>query len=248
MKRTYSIIIIFLYCVVIVNGQIINVKSKAVNPDDSVVIRLDDYRGDLQWQDSADSITWKDIDNATLDTILVVTDHTRWVRAIVTAGNCEPFISDILEIIVNPIVYGSVSDIDGNIYKTITLGKQVWMAENLRVTRYADGTQIPLVTDDIKWEELGDTARAYCWYNHDSVGYAQTFGALYTWAAATNSESDETKPDGVQGACPAGWHIPTDAEWSEFENYLIANGFNFDGSTTENKVGKSLATNTGWEP
>ncbi|HET6560206.1 MAG TPA: fibrobacter succinogenes major paralogous domain-containing protein [Prolixibacteraceae bacterium] len=248
MKQSYTIILILLTCFEIVNGQVVNVKTKSVNPNDSVVVRLNNYIGDLQWQKSSDSINWLDVDHATLDTLLIVADQNRWLRALVNAGNCEPFISDMLKIIVKPILYDSVSDIDGNIYKTITYGEQEWMAENLRVTRYADGTLIPLVANESEWGKLQDnnTDRAYCWYLNDSASYSQTYGALYTWAAATNGESDATNPNGVQGACPAGWHIPGDAEWTELEDYLIANGYNYDGSILGNKVGKSLATKTGW--
>jgi len=95
-------------------------------------------------------------------------------------------------------------DFDGNIYKTVVIGTQRWMAENLRVTHYPDGTFIPNVTDDTEWSNLGDnnTDDAYCFYDTDSGN-----GALYTYAAAKN-------------ACPTGWHLPSDDEWKTLEMFL----------------------------
>jgi len=94
------------------------------------------------------------------------------------------------------------------------------MAENLRVTHYSDGSPLSVGTNvgDIS----GDiTTKYYFWYNDDSVSYAKTHGALYTWAAAMNgAESSNNNPSGVQGACPSGWHLPSDAEWKELEIYL----------------------------
>ena len=127
---------------------------------------------------------------------------------------------------------GTVTDYDNNIYSTITIGNQTWMAENLKVTHYPNGDAIPHITDNTAWGNLGDnnTDDAYCFYNNDaSLGY----GALYTYAAAKD-------------ACPAGWHLPSDAEWAELENYLADNGYNYDGTTGGNKIGKSLASTSGW--
>lgn len=103
---------------------------------------------------------------------------------------------------------GTLTDIDGNTYQTVTIGTQEWMAENLKVSHYPDGTVIPLVTDNTVWGELGDnnTDDAYCYYNNDANG-EETYGALYTYAAALD-------------ACPTDWHLPTDAEWKILEMYL----------------------------
>ena len=98
----------------------------------------------------------------------------------------------------NPgLTYGSVADIDGNTYKTISIGTQTWMAENLKVTKYNDGTIIPFNPVATMWYSA--TTGGYCWYNSDSLGY----GALYNWHAA-----------GSDKLCPAGWHVPSDSEWS----------------------------------
>lgn len=139
---------------------------------------------------------------------------------------------------------GTVTDSEGNTYKTVKIGNQWWMAENLKSTQYADGTVIPHVKENSSWALLNNdnTDRAYCFYDNDeSLGY----GALYTFAAAVNG-IPHNGINYVQGVCPDGWHVPNDTEWIELENYLIANGYNYDGTTSGNKIGKSLASTTGW--
>jgi len=126
-----------------------------------------------------------------------------------------------------------VTDADGNSYFTVTIGAQVWMKENLKTTKHNDGTSIPNVTDNTGWAGL--TTGAYCWYNNNASAYKNTYGALYNWYAVN-----------TQKLCPAGWHVPGDAEWTTMENYLIANGYNYDGTTTENKIAKALASATNW--
>ncbi len=101
----------------------------------------------------------------------------------------------------------NVTDADGNVYKTVTIGNQVWMAENLRTTKYNDGTDIPFVTDASEWNDL--LSPAYCWYNNDIVEYGSSYGALYNWYSVNTNK-----------LCPTGWHIPTDNEWMLLANYL----------------------------
>jgi uncharacterized protein (TIGR02145 family) len=108
------------------------------------------------------------------------------------------------KIIFNPdLTYGLVSDNDGNTYKTIQIGTQTWMAENLKTTKYNDGTAIPKVTDVVTWTGL--TTPGYCWYTNDSVSY----GALYNFYSVIISK-----------LCPTGWHVPSDAEWTTLITYL----------------------------
>lgn len=107
---------------------------------------------------------------------------------------------------------------DNNTYKWVKIGTQIWMAENLKATKYADGTSILHITDNAAWSNLGDNNadKAYCFYNNnESLGY----GVLYTYAAAVNG----TPYDGtnhVQGVCPDGWHVPSDVELTELTDYL----------------------------
>ena len=131
------------------------------------------------------------------------------------------------------LTYSTMSDIDGNVYKTITIGNQTWMAENLKTTKYNDGTDIANVTGDTEWSSL--TTPAYCWYNNNANTYKATYGALYNWYAVNT---------GV--LAPMGWHVPTTTEWNTLVNYLIANGYNYDGTVTEDKIAKSLASALGW--
>ncbi len=117
----------------------------------------------------------------------------------------------------------TVADYDGNTYKTIKIGKQWWMAENLKVTHYDDGTAISLVTSDTAWASLGNnsTDKAYCYHSNNENGEKDTYGALYTWAAAMNGAgSSSANPSGTQGVCPTGWHLPSDKEWKQLEMYL----------------------------
>ncbi len=128
--------------------------------------------------------------------------------------------------------HGTMTDIDGNIYNTIRIGNQEWTVENLRTTRLNDGTAIPNVTDDAAWSAL--TNPGYCLYNNDGSN-KMVYGALYNWYAVNTSK-----------LAPKGWHVPTDAEWDTLQNYLIAHGYNWDGTTTGNKIAKSLAAKTDW--
>ncbi len=144
-------------------------------------------------------------------------------------------------------VLEGVKDIDGNKYEIVIIGNQTWMAENLKVTRYADGTSIPLVTSNSAWAALGnnDTDKAYCYYNNNTDGEADTYGAIYTWAAAMNGMATSvSNPSGVQGVCPTGWHMPSDTEWTELTDYLTNNGYGFEGSGSD--IGKSMAETFGW--
>ena len=105
---------------------------------------------------------------------------------------------------------GLVTDIDGNVYNTITIGTQTWMVENLKTTKYRNGDSIPIVTNT--WEGL--STDAYCWYNNDALSYKATYGALYNWYAVADSRK----------LAPIGWHVPTDAEWATLTDYLGGKG------------------------
>ena len=104
--------------------------------------------------------------------------------------------------------YGTMTDQDGNVYKTITIGKQIWMAENLRTTKYNDGTSIPNIRSNSEWENT--TIGAYCNYNNTSSNDTiATFGRLYNWHAVNTGK-----------LAPTGWHVSTDAEWTTLTEYL----------------------------
>lgn len=115
----------------------------------------------------------------------------------------------------------TVTDIDGNIYDIVSIGNQVWMSENLKTTKYPNGTEIPIVPADFSWGELGDngTDDAYCVFQSTIYEHKNVF---YTWAAAMgdNVESSSTYPTSNQGVCPDNWHLPSEVEWKELVNFL----------------------------
>ena len=106
-----------------------------------------------------------------------------------------------------PKIKQDISDIDGNVYKTVKIGSQLWMAENLRTTKYNDGTDIPLVEENSAWAAL--SSAGFCWFNNSFETYGITYGGLYNWWAV-----------GTGKLCPTGWHVPTDEEWHQLILYL----------------------------
>jgi len=115
---------------------------------------------------------------------------------IVSDGSSNYFYFEVVE---DPI-YGKIIDIDGNIYKTVQIGKQLWMAENLKTTKYKDGTRLLKVTDDSDWGRL--KTPAYCWYDNNEVKFKSPYGALYNWYAINTGK-----------LCPANWHVPIASDW-----------------------------------
>ena len=102
----------------------------------------------------------------------------------------------------------TVMDVDGNAYHAVKIGTQVWTVENLRTTKYNDGSSIPLVKDSAAWGNL--TAPGYCYYNNTAdIDTIKKFGALYNWYVV------DTKR-----LAPKGWHVPTDPEWSALTAFL----------------------------
>ena len=109
----------------------------------------------------------------------------------------------------NPnLTYGTVTDIEGNTYKTIAIGTQTWMAENLKTTKYRNGDPINNVVGSIFWWGAADGS--YCWYNNDQVVNKSLYGALYNWYAVSDSRN----------IAPIGWHVPTDAEVATLVTFL----------------------------
>jgi uncharacterized protein (TIGR02145 family) len=106
------------------------------------------------------------------------------------------------------LTYGSVIDIDGNEYATIKIGDQVWMAENLKTTRYANGNSIPNLVENWQWIDLSDGG--WCHYNNDS-SYDDLYGKLYSWYTTVPSNGN---------VCPEGWHVPSFDEWVILSNQL----------------------------
>jgi uncharacterized protein (TIGR02145 family) len=103
--------------------------------------------------------------------------------------------------------YGTVKDVEGNNYRTIQIGTQVWMAENLKTKKFNNNVNIPLVSDNTAWTNL--TTPGYCWYGNNETLYGSTFGALYNWYTVNTNN-----------LCPIGWHVPSKDDWTSLQTFL----------------------------
>jgi uncharacterized protein (TIGR02145 family) len=124
-----------------------------------------------------------------------------------------------------------VTDFDGNVYQTISIGTQVWMVENLKVTHYRNGDPITNITDNHQWFNL--STPAYCDYENTS-GNSIIYGRIYNYFAVADNRK----------IAPVGWHVPTDAEWTILTDYLTNNGYGNGGSGPA--IAKSMASKSGW--
>ena len=146
----------------------------------------------------------------------------------VISNNCSK-----KEINVDNAESGTLKDVDGNTYKMIQIGNQVWMAENLKTSKFRNGDPIPYVIGELAWTKL--KTGAFCWYN-DAVSSKATYGALYNWYAVKDSRQ----------IAPNGWHIPSDNEWLILTNYLVSIvGHSEGGSLKETGTSHWLSPNTG---
>ncbi|MEA3443998.1 MAG: FISUMP domain-containing protein, partial [Bacteroidota bacterium] len=141
----------------------------------------------------------------------------------------------------------TVSDFDGNLYNTILIGHQCWMAENLKTSHYSTGDSITYINSNYNWETLSTIDKAYCHYNNSS-SYGNTYGALYTWAAAMNgAPASGSGLNRVQGVCPAGWYLPAERDWEELADYInLQNGYYERDMWFWKGVGGHLKSTTNW--
>ena len=158
---------------------------------------------------------------------------TYYVRAFLT-NNFGDFYGDEVSFITDELT-GSC---DGAPYPSIVYGTQEWTVENACHTTYRDGTLIPQVTDATEWLNL--TTGAWSYYDNDP-----TKPRLYNAYAIIGKHDDDPNTPNKEFA-PEGWHVPSDAEWTTLENHLIANGYNYDGTTSGNKIAKAMSSITGW--
>jgi len=146
------------------------------------------------------------------------------------AGQCALAVTMDIEVTNRSSVY----DIDGNMYQTVKIGSQWWMAENLKTTRYNNSDLIGTTTPaDLP---IAESMPKYQWAYKGIESRVATFGRLYTWYAATDS----------RGVCPVGWHVPSDIEWTALTDYLTNNGYGYGGSGDD--IAKSLAATSEWLP
>lgn len=129
----------------------------------------------------------------------------------------------------------TVTDYDGNIYHTVQIGNQCWMRENLRTTHYTDGNEIPAGTT------TSETV-AYRYASYGGESSVPTYGYLYNWVAVMHGDSaSNANPSGVQGICPTGWHVPSQAEWTQLQDYVGSQSQYLCGSDST-KIAKALAS------
>lgn len=133
----------------------------------------------------------------------------------------------------------TVTDYDGNTYSTVQIGSQCWMKQNLRTTHYANGTSIALGSS-------ASTTTAYRYYPKNNSSNVSDYGYLYNWKVVMrNSSSSSANPSGVQGVCPNGWHVPSDAEWTQLTDYLSSQT-QYQCGSSSTKIAKALASTSGW--
>ena len=159
----------------------------------------------------ATSYLWNFGDGETSTTAAVTFEHqylqNGTYKATLTAYGNGKSTGAYADLNITSVVGETITDIDGNVYHTVTIGNQVWTVENLKTTKLNDGTTIPLVTDNSEWNNL--KTPGYCWVNNDAATYKNTYGALYNWYVVQTGK-----------LAPAGWHVPTDAEWTILTTYL----------------------------
>lgn len=126
----------------------------------------------------------------------------------------------------------TVKDADGNIYHTVKIGDQVWTVENLRTTKFNDGSPIPQITDNQQWKAA--TGPAFCYFGNKPEN-VEPSGLLYNWFAASSPK-----------IAPKGWRVPSREEQLELRDYLIARGFNYDETKDGNKIAKAMSATNGW--
>lgn len=131
---------------------------------------------------------------------------------------------------------GTMTDYEGNVYQTVKIGTKQWMAENLRSTKYNDGSTIPLDTVTANWSNAATNTDKFCYYNNNSnADSIRIYGALYNWYTVKTGK-----------LAPSGWHVPTSADWDDLQTFLIAHGSNWDAATSGNKIAKALAARSNW--
>ena len=201
--NTFEITLIGETITVILNGKTIIDKVKLPNIPDKGRIGLQHHGNFVngQYSGGVSLVQFRNIFIKELSTVTPVQEISSFIAK---SRKLRTLKSDSHE---NKIVWGNgVTDIDGNTYKTVIIDNTEWMAENLRTTRYNDGIPLPNITGDYEWSDL--LSPGYCWYGNDKSN-EYIYGALYNWYAAGSV------PDKGKNLCPAGWHIPTDKEWTE---------------------------------
>ena len=216
------------------------------------------------YSSAASSAVWKNANDAIVGTWLTGTTDVLPVGtySVVLTADCGTYTTTI-DILASPICsvssinsnetgetpsYGSyiskLTDVDANNYNVVQIGSQCWMKENLRTTRYSDETSIALGSSTA-------TNTAYRYYPNDNESDVERLGYLYNWRATTNQAvGSSTNPSGIQGVCPTGWHVPSEGEQKQLQDYLRSYSVFYEYSSSDhsnNNIAKSLAANSDWK-
>ena len=136
----------------------------------------------------------------------------------------------------------TVEDFDGNQYNVVRIGEQEWIQENLRTTRYNDGSEIPLIKDSTEWISL--KSPGFCWYNNNSISSDKIGGAIYNWYAVCDTMTNS------KNVCPAGWHVPTKQDFFDLAIYIkmsLLAGIDGNAMSDMLDVAKALSSTSYWE-
>ena len=156
-----------------------------------------------------------------------------------TQAQVDELINNLLDRIVEIENNSAIlEDQDGNVFESVLIGNQVWATSDAKNSTYRDGTTIPQITDMNSWNQ--STIGAWCYYENDNTKWK-----LYNWyAVAGIHDNDPNTPN--KKFAPEGWRVATDSDWTVLENFLIDNGYNYDGSTSERKFAKAISANNTW--
>jgi uncharacterized protein (TIGR02145 family) len=235
MKKAFKkagIILIFLSVILIYSCKKHNSTPPIITTDDvTAITQTTAISGGNITSDGGDSVTVRGVCWSTNPNPVFNDDHTSdgssigsfvsnvsgltptttyYIRAYATNSAGTSYGKELT--FITPATDLSVTDIDLNVYNTVTIGTQIWMAENLKTTKYNDNTEIPLITDNNAWAAL--TSPGYSWYHNNEASYKTSFGALYNWYTADFSSN------GGKNVCPLGWHVPSVAEWTTLTTFL----------------------------
>ena len=220
MFQRFATILIFVFVITLPAFSQAQFKTVYVIQGSAPSLSVYSDADSIRWKISHDLNHWNLVPGQDSTVFSAIIDTIAFVRAEILHYDCPPYISDTAMIIPCSDINcpAQVSDFDGNIYSTVQIGGQCWMGQNLKTSHYADGTSIPLVESNTAWISMldNDSTDAYCMYENDTAN-GSVYGYLYTWAAAMGGHATSTNsnPSQIQGACPNGWHLPSDSEWNQ---------------------------------
>lgn len=203
------------------NGQNVGIGTNTFTPDNSALLELQSTNSGLLLPRM--TTAQRDAISNPAQSLLIFNTTTKCFETYV--GNVWYTVWCEFQCGTSTVTY------DGVTYNTVQIGDQCWLKENLRTTKYNDGTSITNITNNSTWAST--ITGAYCCYSN-STSNCSTYGALYNWYAVNTGK-----------LCPSGWHVPSDAEWTTLTNYLSANSTYWCGSNSS-YIAKSLASTTSW--